>query len=302
MDLFFEREKTRNGEWPNTLSIDIFPSQVREQCWQAWKNSYDTWENSSYQDNLYKIVKFLRERLGKQHLTAEKKEIFNGMVGGYVDNYREELREFFLKGFGGGETSEDIKYAFTVLEIICISRPKIIDKVNAYLKRGGIGYNFTNGRLVPFSDENLLETSIKPVISLLNQPRFKHTYEYYLNAFKNYREGDYQGAIDNCVKAFECLLKTIFAERGIEYAEECTLNPLIQKAYESSLFLDISQDKVTAIPNLLKILGDVRNKRAGHGGKDKTNDPKLVRFSITQATCSMLYMAEIHLEGQGRSL
>ncbi len=299
MDLFFEREKTRNGEWPNTLSIDIFPSQVREQCWQAWENSYFPRENSSYQDNLYKIVKILRERLGKQCLTAKKKQIFSS-IHGYVDNYREELREFFLNGFEGGENSENIKYAFTVLEIICSLQPKIINKVNTYLKRGGIGYNFTNGILVPFSDENLLETSIKPLISLLNQPCFKHTYEYYLNAFKNYREGDYQGAIDNCVKAFECLLKTIFAERGIEYEEELTLNPLIQKAYESRLFLDISEDKITSIPNLLKILGDVRNKRAGHGGKDKTNDPKLVKFAITQAACNMLYIMEIHLQSQAR--
>ncbi|MGV8947774.1 MAG: AbiJ-NTD4 domain-containing protein [Candidatus Paracaedibacter sp.] len=303
MDVFFERQKSAKEEWPTVLRIDIFPINVRKQCWQAWENIYNEYHNK-YADNNYQMLHthckeitiFLREKIGTFYLTREERKKFNYEWGKSETDYKEELKEFFLYGLEGGESETDLSYAFTVLELICNLQRRIVDKVNQFLRQGGIGYSFTNNSLMPFTDENLLETAVIPVTSLLNQKRFKDTYVYLQGAFQNYKEGAYQTAIDNCVKAFECLLKTIFEERGIEYEGSDTLQPLILKASRSNLFLDISQDKVTAISNLLKSLGDLRNNKAGHGGKDKTNDPKVVRFAIGQVTVNMLYIAETHLE------
>lgn len=282
--LFFERQKTLRNEWPELLKTDVFPINVKEQCWQI----LDIEENTAE-----KITKILKIAIG----VSELSECYH-----HSASSRSELRNFFYKGLYNKNSLQNVEYSFSVLELMCLAKLELkskIEQVNLRLRLGGIAYKFGGKELIPLIDENLTKTAVIPVISLLNQPKFKKSYDYIQSAFDYYQSGkpdDLESAIDNTQKAVECLLKIIFDDLQISYGKGATLMPLVQIAKKEGFFPDIGEDKLNALVNMLKGLGEIRNKAAGHAQNREKPHPKEVRLALHHATANMLYIAETYFE------
>lgn len=283
--LFHERLKTANNEWPSTFQRKSFPQNVRSQCWQNLKTH----------EEFYKVFcEQMRESVGKYELN-------NAGSRGYGFSYEAELNYFFHHGLKGGETAEDTSYAFSVLELLCQScryDDHKIDAVNLRLRQAGIGYKFFGESLIPIDDEHLEQTIQIPLASLLNQGEFRPIYNYFHQAFEDYKNGgekSLESSIDNCQKALETLLQHIFTELDIDFKENWTYRRLVQTAREASFFPPIEDDKDSPIMNELQALANLRNAGGGHGGKSNTSD-KLVRLAINHAMANALYIAECYLE------
>lgn len=283
---FFERRKTERGEWPNVFAKDKFPQNVRAQCWQLC-------ENAGFH-NADSVVQQLRHTVGVYELNDA------GRYRGALN----ELNYFYHNGMAECSDLENVEFALSVLELMCQSLPKynsnieVIENINHRLRLGGVGYKFADNQLIPVDDEDLANNAVIPAVSLLNRPEFENSYGYLHQAFLDYKEGtpeSLQTAIDNCVKAAEAILKTIFDSIGIEYGPKDTYMPLVQKAAQNGLFPDISQDKLAPLTNQLKGIGEIRNKESGHGGDKQVSD-KLVRLAINHTTSNLLYIAESYLE------
>lgn len=286
--LFFERMKTQRGEWPKTFEKDHFPDNARTQCWQLLAGicgSYD------------KIVFALRHAIGVYELNRA------GRTGRGYTNYAAELKHFFHEGMEGGNSPKDIEYALTVIEMMAQATGNRadhkIEDMNNRLRLSGVGYKFTDRQLIPVDDQELTNDAVIPAISLLNRDEFTDSYNYLRQAFSDYKEGTNecsQSAIDNTVKAVESALKIIFLALKIDYGPKDTYAPLIQKAAKNDLFPGIAEDKLSPIVNMLKALGEMRNKGGGHGGPDKKVSDKAVRLAIHHSTANLLYIVESYLE------
>jgi hypothetical protein len=96
-------------------------------------------------------------------------------------------------------------------------------------------------------------------------------------------------------------MKTIFDATNIPYDAKATYSPLMEIAQKEKFFPDIASDKIkTALVNILKGLGEIRNKAGGHGSPDKRATDRLVRLALHHATANMLYIAETYLEEHKR--
>lgn len=289
--LFFERMKTQRGEWPKTFEKNHFPDNARTQCWQLLSPKIRNFEI---------IVQILRHAVGVYRLNNA------GVPSAYSSrafDYRAELQNFLHNGLNGGSTPQDIDYALTTIELMAqksgYDSENAIDAVNYRLRLAGVGYKYVDGQLVPIDDEELTNDAVIPAISLLNRDEFTDSYKYLRQAFSDYKEGtneSSQSAIDNTVKAVEATLKIIFSALKIDYSPKATYAPLIQIAAENGLFPGIAEDKLSPVVNMLKALGEIRNKEGGHGAPDKKVSDKAVRLAIHHATANLLYIVESYLE------
>ena len=298
--LLFERLKTERSEWPQLLRRDIFPENVREQCWQLWVEGIGAY----IEEAANTIITQIRHAIGVSRLNS------SGLRGhSYDQRYfpSSELRSFLLAGMTDIKNQQNVEYMLSALELMCRSlnkhdrgTPNVIGAINYRLRLGGVGYKFADNTLIPVDDENLTDAAVIPTVSLLNRPAFIPAYKYLMQTFSDYKSGtpkSLETAIDNVQKSVETLLKIIFDERDITYNKNDTYMPLIQKAKESGLFPHVSDDKLNPLMNNLKTLGEIRNRGGGHGSpeENKATD-KLVRLAIHHATANMLYIAETHLE------
>ncbi len=285
--LFFERMKTQRGEWPKTFEKDHFPDNARTQCWQLLAPKVRDFKE---------IVENLRHTIGVYELNHR------GHNADYF-SYRVELQNFLHAGMDGGNSPTDIEYALTVIEMMAqdsgYGSNNVLEAVNYRLRLAGVGYKYIDGQLIPVDDQELTNDAVIPAISLLNRDEFTDSYNYLRQAFSDYKEGtneSSQNAIDNTVKAVEATLKVIFSALKIGYGPKATYAPLIQIAAENGLFPGIAEDKLSPVVNMLKALGEIRNKEDGHGAPDKKVSDKAVRLAIHHATANLLYIVESYLE------
>ena len=73
--------------------------------------------------------------------------------------------------------------------------------------------------------------------------------------------------------------------------------PLLEKAKDNDLFPQISNDKLAPIINELKALGELRNKKGGHGKTKDDTKAKAghARLAMHHALANMMFIAETYL-------
>ncbi len=297
--LFFERMKTQRGEWPQAFRRDIFPENVRQQCWQLWGEFIPNYEWKTLSTN---IVRKLRYRIGVSKLNNHG--YVNDAFGEEIPAADMELKGFFLKGISDRDAQTNVEYSLSALELMCQflknKSDDVIDEINFRLRLAGVGFKFIGDALAPVDDENLTDSAVLPAISLLNRPEFASAYSYLTHAFNDYRSGSpkaLETAIDNIQKSAEALMKTIFDDLSIKYEPKDSYKRLIQIAKEKGLFPDVESDKLNPLMNNLQTLGEIRNRGGGHGTPSHTKaTDRLVRLAIHHATADMLFIAESYLE------
>ena len=89
------------------------------------------------------------------------------------------------------------------------------DELNLRFKQHSLGYEFTNGEIIPKTNEVIHQQIIKPALKVLTDERFRGAEEEYLLAFEHFKTGNNKDAILNAGKAFESTIKTICKE--LEY-------------------------------------------------------------------------------------
>jgi hypothetical protein len=136
------------------------------------------------------------------------------------------------------------------------------------------------------------ETTV-PVLTLLSDVRYKGANEEFLQAHKHYRDGDYKAVLNECLKAFESVMKIICGAKGWTFNATDTAKTLIKTCLDNNLVPTFSDQQLTSLRTLLESgVPTVRNKRGGHGqGNQPTDVPQgLARYAlnITAATILLL--------------
>lgn len=172
------------------------------------------------------------------------------------------------------------------------SLDKAIAELNYRFRDHGVGYQYESGQIIKVDSQFIHSEVIKPALIMLSDRIYKGANEEFLEAHKQYREGNYKDCVNNCLKAFESCLKVICQKRGWNYNKKDTANRLIAIVFDKGLILPSMQSHFTALRSTLESgVPTIRNTQTGHGqGPEKISVPEYIAAYILHLTASNILL------------
>ena len=288
-DIFSKRGKKP----PDVYSYDDVPETLRVQVLHSVDRAIRsfTLPPGVYED----AADILREEYGVFRLVQ------------YPRKNLDEVREFFLN-------ESDVERVLDVVEVLLrllldkssndpsdyfVDLDQIISnaivEVNQRFKEHGVGYEFLNGRIIRKDSEYIHTEVVKPALLILHRKEFQGASEEFLEAHKYYRQKDNKAAINECLKSFESVMKSICDKRNWTYPKNPTANILIEVCFKNNLISSHWQSQFSALSALLKSgVPTGRNRLSGHG-QGQTPQPvpdHIVKFLMHQTASLIVFLGD----------
>ena len=170
-----------------------------------------------------------------------------------------------------------------------------IDELNIRFREHGVGFQFLGGQIVRVDSEHVHSEVIKPAIRLLHEKRYAGAQQEFLNAHRHYRKGETKESLNDCLKAFESVMKAICDKRRWRYPKNATAKTLIDVCFENELIPAFWQSQYSALRTLLESgVPTGRNRLSGHGqGKEPVAVPEYIAAYMLHMTASaIVFLAE----------
>lgn len=257
--LFSKRQRELRGETLDVYVYDDIPVGLRVQMVQIAREiiglggAYSGRSESAYKA----IVEALRREYGVFLLPPVEDWQRLG--------HQEELAEFILH-------EPDVERVLDAVELICGLMPNFsrgeeaIAEINGRFKEHGIGFEYTEDRIMRVDSEYVHEEVIKPALRILSDSKYAGARQEFLSAHAHYRSGKTKECLNDCLKAFESTMKSICDRRGWKYKSGATAKDLIQVCLDQDLIPAFWQSHFSSLRAGLE--GGVptgRNKLGGHG-------------------------------------
>jgi hypothetical protein len=129
----------------------------------------------------------------------------------------------------------------------------------------------------------------------LSDTRYKGANEEFLQAHKHYRDGDYKSVLNECLKAFESVMKIICVAKKWPFNQTDTAKALIKTCLDNKLVPTFSDQQLASLRVLLESgIPTTRNKQGGHGqGVQIIDVPQgLARYTLNLTAATILLLAE----------
>lgn len=173
-----------------------------------------------------------------------------------------------------------------------------VSELNARFTRHGIGYEFTNGRIIRVDSQYLHAASVQPALMLLKAKKFKGAEKEFLQAHEHFRKGKYEDAITWALKSLESAMKTICDARKIAYdPHKDTAKTLIAKMFSENVIPSYLESEFGGLRSVLESgLPTLRNKSGGHGhGSKPRNVPEhFAAYALHMAASNIVFLVECH--------
>ncbi|MGW7773264.1 STM4504/CBY_0614 family protein [Pseudomonas machongensis] len=302
-DLFSKRSKRARGEYTDVYQYSNLPSSIRHQIVQIFIETLGDYEaHSRYGKRLHAwqgIVSALRREYGVPALYNER----------YVNDDQpiEEISGFILG-------HRDIEQVLDAVELgcRCIDRltrdprylhrsdangraTEAIEEINIRFREHALGFEYASGEIIRKDSQLIHEEAVKPALRLLQQPCYSGAEEEFLSAHAHYRQGNNKEALNECLKAFESMMKAICDIRGWEYAVSATASKLIQVLFENELVPAYWQQSLTSLRSTLESsVPTGRNRLSGHGqGSTPIEVPDhLTAYMLHMTASCLVFLAQ----------
>lgn len=301
-DIFSKRQKKLRGDVPDVYVYDDLPQPLRTQIIHIWLDALGNgkqWWEGRVKEAYPLIVDTLCREYGIFKLPGAKE---------YGDrDYIEELANFFLREREIEKALDAVELSFRLIDRFTRDwnylhrqdasevADAAIEELNGRFKEHGVGYQFSNGEIIRIDSELIHSEVVKPALRLLNQKKYAGAQQEFLKAHEHYRHGNAKEALNECLKAFESLMKSICDKRGWEYAGNATAKNLIQACLENDLIPAFWQQNFTSLRSLLESsVPTGRNKLGGHGqGASTTAVPDhLVAYMLHMTASALVFLGE----------
>ena len=252
------------------------PPPLRVQIVHIWK---DTTQHYKF------IVDTLCREYGVFVLADMSSPVYTG-----IRDYQAEFFKFFLEEENCEKALDAIELSFRFID-----RDDAIEELNQRFKEHGFGYQFTNGKIIRIDSEFTHTEIVKPALRLLGQKQYAGAQQEFLKAHEHYRKGNTKEALNECLKAFESVMKTICDKRRWSYSNTATAKPLIQVCFDNGLIPSFWQSHYSSLRNLLESsVPTGRNKLSGHGqGTTLEAVPDyLVAYMLHMTASAIVFLAE----------
>jgi len=301
-DLFSKRQKRLRGEVTDVYSYDEIPEVLRVQIVHIWYATLS--EKTQYPSERVKST----HRLICDALCREYGVFRLPPAVSYGErNFLEELYQFFLNTPETERALDAIEIAFHAINTITrdfqyLNRRKFneiadeaIKELNDRFREHGVGYQYADGEIIRIDSELLHQEAVKPALSVLRRKEFVGAQEEFLKAHEHYRHGNYKEALNECLKCFESVMKTICDMRQWTYARTATAQQLLQVCFDNGLVPSFWQSHFSSFKSMLESgVPTARNKLGGHGqGTSPIIVPQhLVAYMLHMTASVVLFLSE----------
>jgi hypothetical protein len=310
-DIYSKRQKKLRGDVPDVFVYDAIPDKLRVQIIHILRDAIGTDEQyrncinhggSSF-DFVRDAYKFIVEALCREH---GRFGLCNHSV--YPITYNTELFEFLIN-------TNEVEFFFDATELAfrCIDN---IGKDRNYLHRGlmaniisqnavkelnerflenGVGYQYADGKIIRVDSEFIHTEVVKNALILLHKKQYAGSQDEFLKAHEHYRNGDFKESLEECLKSFESLMKSICAKRNWPYSNKDNAKQLIDICFENRLVPEFWQSQYSALRSMLESgVPTGRNKLAAHGqGEEITVVPRhIVAYMLHMTAATIVFFAE----------
>lgn len=307
-DLFSKRQKQLRGEVPDVYSYDQLPEALRVQIVHivlgAMGNANEYYSSHSpygqnVASNYRAVVDILRREYGVFRLSENGSHDDQGYLG--------ELVDFFLREINIDRSLDVIELCFRAIDT-CTRNFRYLHRtdaaavaddamyeLNQRFKEHGVGYCFENGWIVRVDSQLIHAEVVKPALKLLDQRKYAGAQQEFLRAHEHYRTGNAKEALNECLKAFESVMKSICDDRGWPYGDGATARGLIKACFDNQIVPSFWQSHFSSLRSLLESgVPTARNKESGHGqGAAPTNVPMhLVGYALHMTAATIVFLAE----------
>ena len=310
-DIFSKRQKRLRGEVPDVYVYDELPGPLRVQIVHIWRDTlgneaqYNAEEYNEYRygwvRTAYKVmVNILCREYGVFRLPGTREDYGSR-------DYIEELENFFLQERETERALDIVELSFRIVDSDTRDRKYLdrynasevaddaIEELNNRFKEHGVGYQFANGKIIRVDSELIHSEVVQPALKLLNQNYYTGAQQEFLKAHEHYRQGNAKEALNECLKAFESVMKAICDKRGWSYASNATANSLIQVCFDNGLIPPFWQSQYASLRSLLESgVPTGRNNLSGHGqGTTPVLVPDyLVAYMLHMTASAIVFLAE----------
>jgi hypothetical protein len=296
LDLFSKRQRRLRGEVPDVYRYDDLPQELRVQIVHILNGALgdDSYAGDSHSAKLYRALHdMLARELGVFQLGHHRdaKQNFMEFLLNEADVERVmdcvELAFRFVIGYG-----DDNSYTYYTKP--SQSPTDAVQELNTRFREHGVGFQFESNEIIRVDSEFLHAEAVKPALSVVHDKRYAGAEKELLNAHGHYRQGRYEEAITECLKALESTLKVMCAKRRWAYKETDTAKTLLEVCYREGLIPSYLQSEFTSLRGVLESgVPTIRNKQGGHGtGTSPRNVPEhLAAYVVHLTASSILFLA-----------
>jgi len=297
VDLYSKRQKRNSGEIPDVYQYTDLPLNFRVQVVQIIRDiiGQDYGRGSSSGDIYAAINKTLCREYGVFSLKDRARSDF------------EAVYDFFLNEPDCNKCLDIIELTFVYIQynvqesywsfqLDVTDTQDAIDELNIRFKESSIGYQFEAGELIRVDSQFLHSEAVKPTLQILgSHPNYQGANEEFLSAHKHYRHQQYKECVNDCLKSFESLMKSIHVKRGWDFNQNDTAKKLINGCLVNGLIPEYMQNEFSSLRILLESgIPPIRNKEGGHGqGHEVTTVPEhLASYALHLTASTLLFLAK----------
>lgn len=292
INLFSKRQKKLRGEVPEVYTYDDLNDNLRTQIIYAFNDAFDKNNGKKVRDVYEEIRKILLREYGLLFLANNQ-----------YDDPEDDFLKFYFK-------EDDFEKVIDAIELICkfidykirknpwdysqrFNPDQALIEINERFKEHGIGYSYENGEIIRVDSTFVHSEITKPTIALLWNEKFSGANEEYMKAHDHYLHGRNKECLNDCLKSFESVLKTICKEKKWQFNQSDTSKKLIKICFENELVPSFTQNQFTSLQNLLESgIPTIRNKLGGHGqGTEKiTVDDIMTRYALNLTGSNIIFL------------
>lgn len=307
VNIFSKRMKQSRGEVPDVYRYDHLPKPLRVQIVQIWQGTLGRPGRAPQRivDAYRGIVETLCHELGVFTLPYPSRPPFGG------DEFYRDLVEYFQAEEQVEKALDVVELCFSTIERLSLDRAlswpiparAAIDELNYRFREHGVGYAYSDGHIIRKDGEFAHEKIVKPCLQVLAGRAYGGAQEEFLKGEKYYRKGDMKGAVTECQKAVESVMKVICKKRGWVHGRHPNAKELVSTLLANGLIPSFWQNHFASLRGLLEGGSAlVRNRLSAHGqGTETVEVPQhLAAYTLHMAAATILFLAEAEKSGDGK--
>lgn len=298
-ELYSKRQKRLRGGASDVFQYTEFPEKLRVQIVQILTDVFGETHIHipfSPSDNFFEGVHNIlcREygvfKQDMSHTFAADIVFSSILVEDDLEKFLDVV-ELILK-----KINEEVRQKAAYYDNHPIKIDEAIHEFNYRCRDAGVGYQFENGEIIRVDSQFLHSEAVKPTLQILgNNPSYVGVNDEFLSAHEHYRHQNYKECLNDCLKAFESLMKAIHVKRDWALTQTDTAKKLINGCIVNGLIPEYMQNEFSSLRILLESgIPTIRNKEGGHGqGHEITIVPEhLASFALHLTASTLLFLAQ----------
>lgn len=172
-----------------------------------------------------------------------------------------------------------------------------LEDINTRFRENGVGLQFEGGIFTRVDSDFLHQSATRPALHLMRTEGFDGAREEFLRAHERYREGKFESALQEALKAAESVLKSIHDKRSWEYDKRMPFKKLLLSAKDHGLFPASMEDYYLGGLEKLLVSGLPAQRNQAGGGHGQGSTPKPIPshvcgFALHQAASNIVFLVE----------